>query len=55
MKLRDITKKNVKATSAFHENPYKPERIRIDKYANACLTCTKPSCNKGYCELTGNK
>ena len=53
MKLRDITKREVKATSAFHESPYKAERLRVDKYLRVCLNCDKPNCHKGYCELTG--
>lgn len=55
MRKLSVTKKSVKATSAFYERPAKERQPHIDKYVEICCNCNKPECKKGYCELTGGR
>lgn len=32
-----------------------PRKSRTDKYIDVCMHCPKPTCDKGYCELTRRK
>ena len=55
MRKISIVNKQVKATSAFYEEPYKDRKVCTDRYTNVCLSCTKPECIRGYCEKTGGR
>ena len=55
--MRDLSYKviEIKGCSAFYEAPFKPEKLHVDRYADKCLNCTKETCKRGECEMTGGK
>lgn len=55
MRTMSIKKKSVRATSAYHEEPFKGDRVPKDKFLDVCLNCTKEECVRGNCEKTRRK